>query len=466
MTKSRYSNFKVQSLRGRLLISATLILIGFLGTAGIALHNAFHDSAEAALRDRLLGHIYALLGAANEDRQGRMLLPKTLPDERFSNPESGLYALVAENTGNMRWRTPSLAGLPENFLQIQKPGQQTWQYWHTNNRDLLTLSFGIAWEDYQGRETHYTFAVAADMAPLINEIQGFRNTLWAWLGGLAGILLLVQAIILHYWVLKPLRVVAEDLRKIEQGDAECLDGTYPEELRGLTNNLNTLIGNAHTKQQRYRNSLDDLAHSLKTPLAILNNSLQEHTDMDALKELVQEQVQRMNNIVQHQLRRAVTLGPGILGRAIPVAPVLERLMNSLKKVYQDKPIITTLNLTSDTKFFGDEADLFEVLGNITDNAFKYSSKQVRVTVKSAPDVPSPHNHKMGLLFWVEDDGPGIQIAYITEIMQRGSRLDETIPGQGLGLAVAQDIVASYGGGIEISSSRLGGTRVLIRWPHP
>jgi two-component system sensor histidine kinase PhoQ len=446
------------SLHSRLFIAATVVLAGFLGTTGIALYKAFKDSAETALRERLLGQIYALIAATDEDRQGRMLLPVKLPDQRFSNLESGLYALVVEDTGKVHWRTPSLVGQTGNFLQLQPPGKIGWNYWNSKDRSLLVVNFGIAWEDYHGKTTSYTFAVATDIAIVLQEIQAFRLTLWTLLGGLAIILLIIQGIILR-WGLNPLRIVAADLQRIETGLTEHLDGVYPRELRILTNNINTLINNARAKQQRYRNSLDDLAHSLKTPLAIIRNITSDAQNIDNYQELVQEQIQRMDNIVQHQLRRAATVGKNTFGVSIPIAPVIERLVRSLNKVYKTKNMHVNLNLASEARFFGDEADLMEIMGNIIDNAFKYGRCKINI---SSSVLLNNNNVANNSILQVEDDGLGVNPTRINELMQRGLRLDETVPGQGIGLAVARDIIALYGGRIEITNSdSLGGACVII-----
>jgi two-component system sensor histidine kinase PhoQ len=450
----------MRSLHGRLLMAATLVLAGFLGAAGAALHNAFRNSAETALRERLLGYVYALIAAANEDSEGRMLLPKALPDQRFSNPDSGLYALVTSEGGNFRWRSPSLTGRAGDFLRPQPPGMREWRYWHSDDRELMVLNFGIAWEDYQGHETRYTLAVAADTAPLLNEIQGFRTTLWTWLGGLAFILLLAQGAILQ-WGLRPLRSVVEDLRRIESGAADRLKSHYPRELQGLTSNLNALIARSHANQQRYRNSLDDLAHSMKTPLAILRTAAHEDGDSGAFRALVQEQVQRMDTIVQHQLRRAAASGRGTLGRVVQVAPLVKRLTRSLGKVYRDKVVQVDLELSPEARFFGDEADLLEVLGNLADNAFKYGHHRVRV---SAIALPSGYGPRPGLELCIEDDGPGIDPTRLDELMQRGRRLDEGVPGEGIGLSVAREIVNLYEGRIEAGRSSLGGAHIRVHWP--
>jgi len=256
--------------------------------------------------------------------------------------------------------------------------------------------------------------------------------------------------------------VVEDLRRIEGGEAERLEGQYPRELQGLTRNLNALIGSSRAHQQRYRDSLDDLAHSMKTPLAILRNAADEDSEADVFRALVQEQVRRMDVIVQHQLRRAAASGRGTLGQVVQVAPLVERLTRSLGKVYRDKVVRVELDLSAEARFFGDEADLWEVLGNLVDNAFKYGRRRVRV---GAVALPAGQGPRAGLELRIEDDGPGIAPLGLDELMQRGRRLDEGVPGQGIGLSVAQEIVALYGGRIEANRSEdLGGACIWVRWP--
>ncbi len=448
----------MQSLHGRLLLAATLALAGFLGTAGIALYQAFKESGEAALRERLQGHVYALLAAANENAEGKMSMPAALPDPRFNIPESGLYARVRNADGDYRWQSPSLTGSQSDFLVAQAPGEKAFTHVLMEGLQLEVISFGLAWEDYDGNEVAYTFAVAMDTAPLEKEFEGFKTSLWTWLGGLAVILLLVQAGILR-WGLKPVRQVARDLRDIEQGKVEKLHGDYPVELRGLTGNLNSLISTSQANQERFRNRLGDLAHSMKTPLAILRNASEEQSNGE-FPALVREQVQRMDDIVQHQLRRAVAAGRSTLGLAVSVSPMIERLARSLKKVYRDKQLDIELVLDPEARFFGDQSDLMEVLGNIMENACKYGDGRLRVSAKT---LIADTNRRPGLEIRVEDNGPGIEPERIDEVLQRGKRVDQSKPGQGIGLSVAHEIVEVYGGRLTIEQSDFCGAAFVVRF---
>lgn len=448
----------MRSLHGRLLVAASLVLAAFLGATALALDEAFQERASRALRERLLGHVYALLAAADEDSAGRIALPSTLPDPRFSNPDSGLYALVESADGGFRWRSPSLTGLTPRFLHPQSPGQYSFSRERLGEVEIHVLNFGVTWEDDAGDEQVLTLAVGTDLAPLSGEIEAFRHTLWLWLSGAALVLLLMQGLILR-WGLRPLRTLAEELRRIESGAMERLSGNYPTELEPLTRDLNALIASSRTNQERYRHALDDLAHSLKTPLAILRAASGETLGAADLRTQVAEQVGQMDEIVQHQLRRAATAGRVALGQVTEVGPLVEPLLRALRKVYHERSLQISAEVSPEARFFGDRADLLEVLGNLLDNACKYGKTQVRFSATVLPGV----GQRPGLWLRVEDDGPGIPPEAVMRALGRGERLDTSLPGQGLGLSMASEIVSLYGGALTIERGALGGACIEARF---
>ncbi len=195
----------------------------------------------------------------------------------------------------------------------------------------------------------------------------------------------------------------------------------------------------------------DLAHSLKTPLAVLSSlrGTSEHSHT------MEEQVARMDNIVQYQLQRAATAGRSVLASPLPVTPVVERLLTSLEKVYQDKELNIHRDLDPRARFRGDEGDLMELLGNLLDNACKWAVAGVWLEV----------SHKKGTLrISVEDDGPGIAPHQAERVLTRGVRLDEATPGHGIGLPIVRDIVDAYEGKLEIAHSPHGGARFIVSLP--
>jgi len=445
----------MRSIHSRLLVASFLILAGFLGITGFALDRAFQDSAATAMQENLQSRIYALLAAADADEQGRLLLPEHLPESRLSEPDSGLYAMVIRSGGELFWQSASLIGRSLQQPSLQPPGKKYFRTLDTQDVQLSMLEYGVSWEDDAGSEQQYTFVIAEDMAPMQAELTRFRQGLWRWLGGLAIVLLLAQGWILR-WGLNPLRDVAVDLQNIQLGTAEALQGNYPRELHGLTSSLNALMEHVRSVQQRYRNSLDDLAHSLKTPLAFLRSVAEDQNkDCDQLRQAAFEQVERMDTIVQRQLQRAAASGRVTLAKPTAIEPIVQRLVKSLNKIYRHKGVTTELDLQPGILFQGDEGDLMEMLGNLIENAFKFASSSIRISATS---------RQQELLLSIEDDGPGVPVTQLGNVVQRGMRADQTLPGQGIGLAVADEIVSLYQGKLEISNSESGGARLTLRFP--
>jgi two-component system sensor histidine kinase PhoQ len=284
------------------------------------------------------------------------------------------------------------------------------------------------------------------------------------------VLLLVLQVVFLRWGLSPLHRMATDLKSIEAGASEALQGTYPRELKGVTDNLNLLIKSERKQQARYRTTLGDLAHSLKTPLAVITgvaeklgkekaNGLAPETV--AQIETVEEQLERMNQIITYQLQRAVQAnGASALARRVPVKKALERILGALDKVYASKGMRHTEEIDESAVFYGDERDLMEILGNVLDNAYKYGHAELRVSIQ----VVRGGREQLSLV--VEDDGPGIAEEQRQFVLQRGARADTLAQGQGIGLAVVTDIVASYGGLIDVDNSPLGGARIQIVFENP
>jgi len=440
---------KPLSLHLRLVLAASLVLVAFLGFTGWVLDAAYRESAENAMREQLQGHIYALLAAADEDESGRMLLPAELPDPRFSNPDSGLYAQVIDNAGGYQWQSASLVGRQLDIVRSSSPGE--WNYQKpTKYTKLYTVNFSIIWEDKNKAEHIYSLAVGGDIAPLLSQIKSFRETLWRWLGGVALLLLFAQAAVLQ-WGLKPLRTVAHELRQIEDGEIDKLSGGYPSELQQLTGNINSLLHHSQASQQRYRNSLGDLAHSLKTPLAVLQGAA-ETQNTNQLQTAVEEQLPRMNDIVQYQLQRAAIAGTATLAKAVLIAPIIQKIIRSLDKIYQEKNITHTVTIDEQACFTGAEGDLIEVLGNLLDNAYKYGKTEISISGQQV-------NEKM--IIHIEDDGAGVPVDEIETVLKRGQRADEQQPGQGIGLSAAYEIIHLHQGKLEISRSKLGGAKITI-----
>jgi len=449
------------SLNTRLLLASSVVLAAFLGMTGLVLDRAFRASADTALRDRLQGYVYALLAASDLDARGKLHLPAELPDPRFSLIGSGLYAEVVDSGGKPVWRSKSLLGLTIPFAKAPVVGQREFVPLAVD-RDLplLSLGFTVSWEANGNSDRRYTYRVAENLVSFNAEVSRFRRSLWGWLAGAAILLLLVQGAVLR-WSLAPLRRVANDVRAIETGLAQRLSGDYPRELRNLTDNLNGLLTSADNHLKRYRDSLGNLAHSLKTPLAVLRGAVDGETNDAALRAIAREQLTGMTQLIEYQLQRAAASGRTPLAAPVEIKPVAEQIVAALTKVYADKGVHVTFAMDATVVFHGDAGDLTEMLGNLLDNAFKWCRQQVRVAARMTTPTGAG---QPWLEISVADDGPGIPDDLKARVLQRGARADENTPGHGLGLAMVQDTVALYHGTLSLQASPLGGLEIRLRFP--
>jgi two-component system sensor histidine kinase PhoQ len=416
------------------------------------LDRAFRESALSALREQLKIHVYSLLGAAEIDEVGRLVMPARLPEERFSIPGSGLYAQVLQEDGTVVWRSRSMLGVSVPFAQISTPGVPVFaQGVAGDGTHVFTLGLKVYWEMGGQRALGLSFQTAQGREEFDALLEGFRQSLWAWLGGVALLLLTAQGLILR-WGLAPLRGVAFELSEIEAGRRHEIGGHYPRELRLLTDRLNAFLHNRAGMLERYRNGLGDLAHSLKTPLAVLRAALDSPGDARQLRETLREQLERLQKSIDYQFQRAAASGRGALSAPLPLRPVVDKLSQSLQKVYADKRLRIDLEIDDGAAFHGEEGDLMEVLGNLLDNACKWARRRVVIRAR----------RRGRLMLEVEDDGPGIPEALRLQISTRGVRADPAVEGHGIGLAVVREIVQEvYRGDFEIGSGRMGGALVRV-----
>lgn len=449
------------SLHSRLLLAVTVVLVGFLGLTGLALDRAFRDSAEVSVQDRLQAQLYGLLAAADLGMDGRLVLPETLPEARFSRPGSGLYAHVRDKGGKTLWRSPSQLGgeLPDG-RDLAPGSTQFEQIPNSSGKPFFLLQFGVAWEAVEGSPQNYTFVVAENLQRFTSEVAAFRRSLWFWLGGAAVLLLIVQAIILQ-WGLTPLRRVADQVSRVESGEQERLEGKFPRELSRLTSNINIFIKNERENLERYRNTLGDLAHSLKTPLAVLSGIFDAGDKKNLSVGDAKEQVERMTNIVDYQLKRAATSGKATLLAPVDLALQLNKVVTSLQKVYREQSVNVITEVEPHLQFYGEEGDLLEILGNLLDNAFKWCQKRISVFAVAVGPKSQP---RRGIKLTIADDGPGIPDELADQVLGRGVRIKSSTPGHGIGLSVVSDIVSAYHGSLNIKKNHNGGAIVELELP--
>ncbi len=441
------------SIRVRLIGGGAVVLLAFLAIAGWALERAHADGVRAAHYARLQGTVYLLLAGAELDGANALVMPREFAEPRLSLPGSGLYASVLQAAQQQAWVSPSAVGLGQAaarlpFRRSLPAGEWRYEELATPDGAWLAASYGVSWAG-NGGGVPLVLSVLESRAAFDRETGAFSRTLWSWLGG-AGVLLLLSQTLLLQWGLRPLRRVSREIARIERGEQAEVEGQYPAEIAGLTGNLNTLIRQERVRQTRYKEALSFLAHSLKTPLAVLRNALAEPRELPAT---VEQQVSRMDHIVQHQLGRAAASGAARFAPYLRLAPVAQRIRDSLAKVYADKGLQITLDCPAELEWRIDEGDAFELLGNLMDNAAKWAARRVEVRLWREPGA---------LRLRVDDDGPGFSDTQ--SVLQIHVRGDEKVPGHGVGLAVVSDLVASHAGSLVLGRAEpdgAGGGRVDV-----
>jgi two-component system sensor histidine kinase PhoQ len=438
------------SLNLRIILSATLVLVIFISLTALTLERAFSDSAETALQDRLTTQLYALMAAAEVGTDG-LVMPTDELDALLGLPSSGVYAYITSKSGDTLWQSSSALGAEPPAPLALGRGEKRFNKVRSGDAEYYMLAYGVNWAPGAIGEDALalTFNISSDLKSFNKQIVHYRATLWGWLLAMAILLLVSQAVILH-WGLRPLRKVGAELNRIENGKQEQIQERYPREIKRLTDNINLLLEHEREHKTRYRNALGDLAHSLKTPLAVLQSSLagKDEKTVNAFR----EQIEHMNNIVEYQLQRAATAGSTGIGKYVDMEASISRITDSLLKVYHDKQLIVELNVDPSLMFKGDEGDLLEILGNLLDNAFKWSRKQVVISAEQ-------QGKKLNLR--IEDDGPGMKPELVAQVLKRGVRADEAVPGHGIGLSIVNNIVHAYHGQLRIEKSLLGGVCVSV-----
>ena len=444
------------------MVSAVVLSL-FFTVLAVIVSQTFDLYLQDSARERLKLQIFNLISVAEHRQAKDLSLPIYLREKRFNQARSGLYGVVLDQSGSIIWRSFSAKTLPINNLKAIPRGE--WSYERLDSvsgESLILLKYGVGWGEpnSKAKVSDYNFVVLEKLRPLREEIQGYRLAIFMVLLVLLSVMLILEAFILR-WGLGPLRKLTNDLRKLESGDSSQLAGNYPKELRHLVDNLNLLLANEREQRQRYRNTMADLAHSLKTPLAVLKgleNSPSGKSNKD-IYQSIDEQVARMDNIVQHQLQRAVLGSQTLQTNWIKLEPYVQSTMQALKKVYAEKPIQVHQHVSNDLNYCGDENDLMDILGNLLDNAFKQCQRQVDFSAWEKSNKLSRY-----LVIQVEDDGPGVPEKSRKEILKRGVRLDSRAAGHGVGLATVITIIEGYRGKLEIDDSYLGGALFRVVLP--
>ncbi len=458
---------KTNSLAFRLFATAAAWVLLVLPIAGTIIYSLYRQEVEASF-DRRLGVLLTVLLNDTIDRGDQEPgEPKDVGEPLFEITHSGWYWQIRplDDKGGRSIVSRSLAG-----LSIPLPSEHNIE---PNDREMrignldgpLEQKLRVAETIYvfgQGKKAQrYSVAVAGTLVEVETSLQKFRARL-AMALALAGVGLLAVTLFQIRFGLLPLRKMEQGLSAIRSGETSRLDVELPQEIEPLQHELNALLKSNQDIVERARTHVGNLAHALKTPLAVMTNEASD--DNSALARKVAEQTEIMTNQVNLYLDRArMAARIGVIGRVTEVRPVSESIMRALERIYRDKQLSFSMDCPPGARFQGERQDLEEMLGNLLDNASKWARSQVSLSA-----VPVANPTANGALNWLEirvdDDGPGLTQEQMADPIIRGRRLDETKPGSGLGHSIVADLAHSYHGKLVLERSQYGGLCARLTLP--
>ncbi|MDP5032526.1 ATP-binding protein [Paraglaciecola sp.] len=434
------------SLRLRSFAAAILTLLIFIPFTAITLEAAFNDSLSQSMLQQLKVQNLMLISEF-EFEHNQASMPEQLINDQFNLPDSGLYGFILTNDAVV-WK--SLSALNWQQLPVlNAPAVGTDHF--IEDLALQNTYFVYAYTaefDNDGSYQSVSFFILQDKAVFNTEKDKFATILFEWLGFIA-LLLLVLLLVSLNAALLPINRLNQQIKKAERGQLKRLDQQYPPELEKLKRSINHLLDSEEQQRARYKNSLSDLAHSLKTPLAVLSGS-------QGLPFEAKEPIQQIDSLIKRQLKRAVIGSYAGWEQAIEIKPIVLKLTNAMSKVYADKALELNIDKVEPSACFqGDITDLMELLGNVLDNACKAANNTVSIECAVTENW---------LSLSIADDGPGIPADKRQILLERGMRLDSYTEGQGIGMAVVADLVSAYQGQLAISTSALGGALISLKFP--
>ena len=452
-----------RSIAKRLFFSAALLSFAILLVAGLVLSTIFRRTAEANFDERLDVYLHALvadLATAGEDtRTG----PGQLGEPQFELPLSGWYWQLTrldlpkpEIRASRSLFAAKLPRLSESGVAAGAGGARRGYAKGPDDRVLRMVERIID----TGDQGIYLVQIAATTEEIDAQISRFEFDLVITFSALALALVVSSAAQLRYG-LKPLWQLQEGVAAIRRGEAEKIEGDFPQDLAPLASELNLLIGANRDVVERARTQVGNLAHALKTPLSVIINEAA--VDRGPLAAKVEEQATIMRDQVSYYLNRArVAVRVRTLGGVTEVTPAIEALVRTFEKIYAERVIGFALSAPETIRFPGERQDLEEMVGNLVDNAGKWARNAVAITI-----APEPWRNLSEHRFFrvtIDDDGPGLAPELRQAALSRGKRLDETKPGSGLGLSIVADLASLYGGALTLEESPNGGLRADLRLP--
>ncbi len=451
------------SLVRRLIRSAVLWTLPVLALTAIALTLLFRSSTYQQFDEPLENTITELITSAETDENGSVYLSRDVLDPKYQRALSGRYWMIGtfeqegQLTSLLKSRSLSDEIIPlDPWIKVSIDAQEDTEFRTTSigpdNEPLRTLVWPVILSD--GRPV--VMVVGADVRERQSSIRRF-----ALLSTMLMILVSLGMIGAIFWQvrngLRPLFELSQKVVDVREGKSEKVDGTYPSEIAPLADELNSLIGHNKDVVERARTHVSNLAHGLKTPLAVLKNEAE--LSESGLADVVLRQTDSMRRQVEHHLHRARAAARGqVIGVITPVEEVIIPLARTLERIYRDKDIDFDIEITKNLMFRGEKRDLEEIAGNLMDNACKWTASKVRIRSKMAKSDDAM------MILLVEDDGLGLKEDEYELALKRGARLDESTPGTGFGLPIVDDLARAYKGRLDLARAKIGGLRVELLLP--
>ncbi len=448
------------SIGARLFVAAIACSAVILLISGVVLSAIYRRVTERAFDERL--HIYLTelvgdLAAPLDSDRGNL---GSIAEPRFEQPLSGWYWQITQ-LDNPRREVRASRSLVGTELPILTDlgvratvGERREGYGTgLDDRRLRIVERRVD----LGDEGRYLIAVAGDASEIDRETGDFNRAV-AVTFLLLGAALALSTLVQVRFGLRPLSQLGASVVAVRRGEADHIAGRYPPDIAPLAGELNLLLDTNREIVERARTHVGNLAHALKTPLSVLANEAQ--GSRSPLAAHVRHQTEVMRDQVNYHLgrARAAALSTG-LGAATAARPVVEGLARVFAKLNSERGLTISIEVPDDLRVRCEEQDLQEMLGNLIDNACKWSAGEVRIGATVLDDPGLPY-----VVFCVDDDGPGLPEAKREEVLRRGRRLDESRPGSGLGLAIVVDLAALHSGALTLETSPAGGLRALLKLP--
>jgi signal transduction histidine kinase len=451
------------SLSLRLTVSAAVIALVLLALASIVLSTLFQQALERNFDERLRAVLDSLSANVFPGDDGSPQLTGNMADTRFTLPESGWnWQVLPPKVTQKPLLSPSLLAKPIGFdakLLGTRDADRITSFAFKNpaKQQLRAMEQRIKFKDIDGE---YSFLVTGNFDELRQEVVSFSNGLYASLG-LLGLGLLGAIFFQVRYAMRPMAEMQQKLTDIRAGKIEMLHGNFPTEMQPVADEMNLLIQSNFEIIDRARMQVGNLAHALKTPISVLTNEARESPG--GLADKVKEQINVMRDQVNLYLDRARRAARAqTIGAATDVEPVLQSLARTLQRINSEKGVVVAVTCAPGLKFRGERQDLEEIVGNLMDNACKWSKG--RVEARGTLLTQAGDDGRPRLLIEVDDDGPGVPPEKRAIALKRGQRLDEAKPGSGLGLNIVTETAAMYGGKVELDKADLGGLRVKLVLP--